>query len=65
MKLFFVPKNIVGYSRIITFSLCYFILVLCILSLLYNVPSSQAQKLEDVEIIVNQLNNNGTYMLGW
>ncbi|MGI9010871.1 MAG: MBL fold metallo-hydrolase [Nitrososphaeraceae archaeon] len=28
-----------------------------------NVPSSQAQKFKDVEIIVNQLDNNGTYML--
>ncbi|HEX7141688.1 MAG TPA: MBL fold metallo-hydrolase [Nitrososphaeraceae archaeon] len=28
-----------------------------------NVPSSQAQKFKDVEIIVNQLDNNGTYLL--
>jgi glyoxylase-like metal-dependent hydrolase (beta-lactamase superfamily II) len=33
------------------------------LFLLDNVPSSQAQKFKDVEIIVNQLDNNGTYML--
>jgi cyclase len=45
------------------FSLYYSILVLCILFLLDNVPSSQLQKFKDVEIIVNQLNNNGTYML--
>jgi hypothetical protein len=60
---FFVPKNIVGYSRIIKFSLYYSILILCMLFLLDNVPSSQPQKFKDVEIIVNQLNNNGTYML--
>jgi glyoxylase-like metal-dependent hydrolase (beta-lactamase superfamily II) len=28
-----------------------------------NMPSSQAQQFKDVEIIVNQLDNNGTYML--
>ena len=33
------------------------------LFLLDNVPSSQAQKFKDVEIIVNPLDNNGTYML--
>jgi hypothetical protein len=33
------------------------------LFLLDNVPSSQPQKFKDVKIIVNQLNNNGTYML--
>lgn len=55
--------NIEGYSRITKFSLSYTILVLCMLFLLDNVPSSQAQKFKDVEIIVNQLDNNGTYML--
>ena len=63
MKLFSILKNIEGYSRITKFSLSYTILVLCMLFLLDNVPSSQAQKFKDVEIIVNQLDNNGTYML--
>jgi cyclase len=63
MKPFSILKNIEGYSRITKFSLSYTILVLCMLFLLDNVPSSQAQKFKDVEIIVNQLDNNGTYML--
>ena len=63
MKFFFVLKNIDGYPRIIKLFLAYTILVLCMLFLLDNVPSSQAQKFKDVEIIVNQLDNNGTYML--
>ncbi len=63
MKPFSILKNIEGYSRITKFSLSYSILVLCMLFLLDNVPSSQAQKFKDVEIIVNQLDNNGTYML--
>ena len=63
MKLFSILKNIERYSRISKFSLSYTILVLCMLFLLDNVPSSQAQKFKDVEIIVNQLDNNGTYML--
>jgi len=63
MKPFSILKNIEGYSRITKFSLSYTILVLCMLFLLDNVPSSQAQKFKDVEIIVNQLHNNGTYML--
>jgi glyoxylase-like metal-dependent hydrolase (beta-lactamase superfamily II) len=63
MKFFVVLKNIDGYSRIIKLFLAYTILVLCMLFLLDNVPSSQAQKFKDVEIIVNQLDNNGTYML--
>jgi glyoxylase-like metal-dependent hydrolase (beta-lactamase superfamily II) len=63
MKFFFVLKNIDGYSRIIKLFLAYTILVLCMLFLLDNVPSSQAQKFKDVEIIVNQLDTNGTYML--
>ena len=63
MKLFSILKNIERYSRICKFSLSYTILVLCMLFLLDNVPSSQAQKFKDVEIIVNQLDNNGTYML--
>ncbi len=63
MKLLFVLKNIEESSRIIKFFSTYAILVLCILFLLDNVPSSQAQKFKDVEIIVNQLDNNGTYML--
>ena len=63
MKFFFVFKNIAGYSRIIKFPLSYSILVLCMLFMIDNVPSSQAQKFKDVEIIVNQLDNNGTYML--
>lgn len=63
MKFFFVFKNIDGYSRIIKFPLSYSILVLCMLFMIDNVPSSQAQKFKDVEIIVNQLDNNGTYML--
>src|ERR671912_2862004 len=63
MKLFSILKNIERYSRITKFSLSYTILVLCMLFLLDNVPSSQAQKFKDVEIIVNQLDDNGTYML--
>jgi cyclase len=63
MKPFSILQNIEGYSRITKFSLSYTILVLCMLFLLDNVPSSQAQKFKDVEIIVNQLDNNGTYML--
>ena len=63
MKPFSILKNIEGYSRITKFSLSYTTLVLCMLFLLDNVPSSQAQKFKDVEIIVNQLDNNGTYML--
>ena|SRR5215207_877621 len=63
MKLFSILKNIERYSRISKFSLSYTILLLCMLFLLDNVPSSQAQKFKDVEIIVNQLDNNGTYML--
>ena len=63
MKPFSILKNIEGYSRITKFSLSYTILVLCMLFLLDNVPSSQAQKFKDVEIFVNQLDNNGTYML--
>lgn len=63
MKPFSILKNIEGYSRITKFSLSYTILVLCMLFLLDNVPSSQAQKFKDVEIIVNQLDNNGTYIL--
>lgn len=63
MKLFSILKNIERYSRISKFSLSYTILLLCMLFLLDNVPSSQAQKFKDVEIIVNQLDNNGTYIL--
>ena len=63
MNFFFVFKNKVGYSRFIKLSLSYFILVLCMLFMIDNVPSSQAQKFTDVEIIVNPLDNNGTYML--
>jgi cyclase len=63
MKLFSILTNIERYSRICKFSLSYTILLLCMLFLLDNVPSSQAQKFKDVEIIVNQLDNNGTYML--
>jgi cyclase len=63
MKPFSILNNIEGYSRITKFSLSYTILVLCMLFLLDNVPSSQAQKFKDVKIIVNQLDNNGTYML--
>jgi cyclase len=63
MNFFFVFKNIAGYSKIIKFSLFYSFLVLCMLFMIDNMPSSQAQKFKDVEIIVNQLDNNGTYML--
>lgn len=63
MKLFFVLKNIGGYSRIIKYSLSYSILVLCMLFFLDNLHLSHAQKFKDVEIIVNDLDNNGTYML--
>jgi glyoxylase-like metal-dependent hydrolase (beta-lactamase superfamily II) len=52
-----------GYKRSIKFSLYLSIFALCILLfLIYLVPSSQAQKFKDVEIIANQL-TNATYML--
>jgi|SRR5215203_3216322 len=62
MKHIFVFKNIPSYSRIIKLSLSYSILALCMLFLIDNASSSEAQKFKDVEIIINQV-NNGTYML--
>ena len=72
MKLFFTSKskkNMSGFSPVITFSLllyyCSIFLAFCLLLLLLIdfVPSSHSQKFKDVEIIVNQLDNKGTYML--
>ncbi|HEX7258947.1 MAG TPA: MBL fold metallo-hydrolase, partial [Nitrososphaeraceae archaeon] len=62
MKHFFVCKNITSYSKISKLSLSYSILVLSMLFLIDNVSSSEAQKMKDVEIIINQV-NNGTYLL--
>lgn len=62
MKHFFVCKNITSYSKNSKLSLSYSILVLSMLFLIDNVSSSEAQKIKDVEIIINQV-NNGTYLL--
>ncbi|MDF2738003.1 MAG: fold metallo-hydrolase, partial [Nitrososphaeraceae archaeon] len=62
MKHFFVFKDIASSSRIIKLSLSFSIFVLSMLFLIDNVTLSEAQKIKDVEIIINQI-NNGTYML--
>jgi cyclase len=64
MNFFIECRNNTRYSNIIKFTttLSCYILVFCLLFLINNISSIEAQKFEDVEIAINQL-TNGTYML--